>query len=112
MSGDVVMNFKIGLYTGNRPHDLVKAITIGIIPGAIISGIFAVIFSIGLGNHELNLAAPQAQVRDLAHLLLGPVVQAHQDFEAPLALPCLSRFQEKPELYPFVLSWRIPESNR
>jgi len=60
MSGDVVMNFKIGLYTGNRPHDLVKAITIGIIPGAIISGIFAVIFSIGLGNNELNLAAPQA----------------------------------------------------
>jgi uncharacterized oligopeptide transporter (OPT) family protein len=60
MSGDVVMNFKIGLYTGNRPHDLVKAVTLGIIPGAIISGIFAVIFSIGLGKGELNLAAPQA----------------------------------------------------
>ncbi|MBN1390142.1 MAG: OPT/YSL family transporter [Candidatus Thermoplasmatota archaeon] len=60
MSGDVVMNFKIGLYTGNRPQDLVKALTIGIIPGAIISGVFAVIFSIGLGNGTLNLAAPQA----------------------------------------------------
>ncbi len=60
MSGDVVMNFKIGLYTGNKPHDLVKAVTLGIIPGAIISGIFAVIFSIGLGNGDLNLAAPQA----------------------------------------------------
>jgi uncharacterized oligopeptide transporter (OPT) family protein len=60
MSGDVVMNFKIGLYTGNRPHDLVKAVTLGIIPGAIISGIFAVIFSIGLGNGTLDLAAPQA----------------------------------------------------
>lgn len=60
MSGDVVMNFKIGLYTGNRPHDLVKAVTVGIIPGAIISGVFAVIFSIGLGNGTLTLAAPQA----------------------------------------------------
>jgi uncharacterized oligopeptide transporter (OPT) family protein len=60
MSGDVVMNFKIGLYTGNRPHDLVKAVTLGIIPGAIVSGIFAVIFSIGLGNGDLNLPAPQA----------------------------------------------------
>lgn len=60
MSGDVVMNFKIGLYCGNRPHDLVKGLTMGIIPGAIISGIFAVIFSVGLGEGSLNLAAPQA----------------------------------------------------
>jgi len=60
MSGDVVMNFKIGLYCGNKPHDLVRALTIGIVPGAIISGIFAVIFSIGLGEGTLNLPAPQA----------------------------------------------------
>ncbi len=61
MSGDVVMNFKVGLYTGNRPHDLVKATTLGLIPGAIISGIFAVIFSEGLGSGQLSdLAAPQA----------------------------------------------------
>ncbi len=60
MSGDVVMNFKIGLYCGNRPHDLVKGLTMGIIPGAIISGIFAVIFSYGLGTGDLNLPAPQA----------------------------------------------------
>lgn len=60
MSGDVVMNFKIGLYCGNRPHDLVKALTLGIIPGAIVSGIFAVVFSYGLGVGDLNLPAPQA----------------------------------------------------
>jgi uncharacterized oligopeptide transporter (OPT) family protein len=61
MSGDVVMNFKVGLYTGNRPHDLVRATTLGLIPGAIISGIFAVIFSEGLGSGALSdLAAPQA----------------------------------------------------
>jgi uncharacterized oligopeptide transporter (OPT) family protein len=60
MSGDVVMNFKNGLYCGNRPSDLVKADTPGIIPGAILSGIAAVIFSIGLANHTLNLPAPQA----------------------------------------------------
>ncbi|MFW3145624.1 MAG: OPT/YSL family transporter [Thermoplasmatota archaeon] len=60
MSGDVVMNFKIGLYCGNRPHDLVKALTLGLVPGAIISGVFAVIFSIGLAKGTLELAAPQA----------------------------------------------------
>jgi uncharacterized oligopeptide transporter (OPT) family protein len=60
MSGDVVMNFKIGLYCGNRPHDLVKGLTMGIIPGAIISGIFAAVFSYGLADGSLNLPAPQA----------------------------------------------------
>jgi uncharacterized oligopeptide transporter (OPT) family protein len=60
MSGDVVMNFKIGLYCGNRPHDLVKALTLGIVPGAIVSGVFAVVFSYGLGIGDLNLPAPQA----------------------------------------------------
>ncbi len=60
MSGDVVLNFKNGLYCGNRPHDLVRGLTPGIIPGAIISGIAAVILSLGLAEGKLDLAAPQA----------------------------------------------------
>jgi uncharacterized oligopeptide transporter (OPT) family protein len=60
MSGDVVLNFKNGLYCGNRPHDLVRGLTPGIVPGAIISGVFAAIFSFGLAKGELKLAAPQA----------------------------------------------------
>jgi len=60
MSGDVVLNFKNGIYCGNRPHDLVRALTPGIIPGAIISGIAAVLFSYGLAKGTLNLPAPQA----------------------------------------------------
>lgn len=60
MSGSVVLNFKNGLYCGNRPHDLVRGLTPGIIPGAIISGIFAMVFSLGLANGTLNLPAPQA----------------------------------------------------
>jgi len=60
MSGNLVRDFKNGIYVGNRPHDLVKAITPGMIPGAIISGLAAVILSIGLAEGELNLIAPQA----------------------------------------------------
>lgn len=76
MSGTVVLNFKNGLYCGNRPHDLVKALTPGIIPGAIISGIAAVIFSIGLANGTLPLAAPQAYAFTI--FVKGIIAQAIQ----------------------------------
>jgi uncharacterized oligopeptide transporter (OPT) family protein len=60
MSGDIIMDFKNGLYCGNRPAHLVKGLTLGIVPGAIISGYVAVILSIGLATGKLQLAAPQA----------------------------------------------------
>lgn len=60
MSGDVIFNFKNGLYAGNRPHNLVRAITIGIPLGALVSGVSAYILSYGLATGELNLVAPQA----------------------------------------------------
>jgi uncharacterized oligopeptide transporter (OPT) family protein len=73
MSGDIILNFKNGLYIGNRPYHLVKAVTIGIIPGAIISAAAATFFSIGLANGTLKgLEAPQANAfATFAQILVG-----------------------------------------
>ncbi len=65
MSGDIILMFKVGGYVGNRPYHLVKAVTLGIIPGAAIAAFFAVMFSRGLAlptDHpaHLDLLAPQA----------------------------------------------------
>jgi uncharacterized oligopeptide transporter (OPT) family protein len=60
MSGDVILNFKNGLYAGNRPYHLVKANTLGIPIGAVVAGVSAYILSYGLAIGELNLQAPQA----------------------------------------------------
>lgn len=60
MSGDIILDFKNALYIGNRPYLQMKGELTGIIPGAIVAGIFAVIFSEGLARGELNLLAPQA----------------------------------------------------
>jgi uncharacterized oligopeptide transporter (OPT) family protein len=60
MSGDVILNFKNGLYAGNRPYHLVKANTLGIPLGAVVAGVSAYILSYGLAVGELNLQAPQA----------------------------------------------------
>lgn len=72
MSGDIILNFKNGLYIGNRPYHLVKAVTIGIIPGAIISAAAATFFSIGLAKGTLVLQAPQANAfATFAQILVG-----------------------------------------
>ena len=65
MSGDIILMFKVGGYVGNRPFHLVKAVTLGIIPGAAIAAFFAVLFSNGLAlpaddPAHLDLLAPQA----------------------------------------------------
>jgi len=61
LSGDVVMNFKAGLYCGNRPYHIMKAGLTGIIPGAIFSVIGAYIFGMLLAEGKMNLLAPQAR---------------------------------------------------
>ncbi|MDI6917568.1 MAG: OPT/YSL family transporter [Thermoplasmatales archaeon] len=60
MSGDIIYDFKSGLYCGNRPYYLMKGELIGIVPGAIVGAIGAVLLSKGLATGKLPLIAPQA----------------------------------------------------
>ncbi|UCE37218.1 MAG: OPT/YSL family transporter [Thermoplasmata archaeon] len=60
MEGDIIWDFKSGLYVGNRPYHLMKGELTGIIPGAIASVLAAVMFSELLASGELPLVAPQA----------------------------------------------------
>ncbi len=72
MSGDVITDFKAALYVGNRPMHIMKAELVGIVPGAVISGIFAGILSLGLAKGELTLYAPQANAfASFAQVMLG-----------------------------------------
>ena len=61
MSGDIIWDFKSGLYCGNRPYYLMKGELTGIIPGAIVSALGAMMFSKGLATGQLHLIAPQAK---------------------------------------------------
>jgi uncharacterized oligopeptide transporter (OPT) family protein len=67
MSGAIIGDYKIGLYIGNRPYHLMKSTLTGIISGAILAVVGAVIFSEGMstidpetGQPVLDLLAPQA----------------------------------------------------
>jgi uncharacterized oligopeptide transporter (OPT) family protein len=60
MEGDIIWDFKSGLYIGNRPYHLMKGELTGIIPGAIASVLAAVMFSKLLASGEMPLVAPQA----------------------------------------------------
>ncbi len=70
MSGDIIWNFKTGLYCGNRPYHIVRASTLGIIPGAIISAAIAALLSYGLAMGTLPLAAPQAHAFSLFTMIM------------------------------------------
>ena len=70
MSGDIIWNFKVGLYCGNRPYHIVRASTLGIIPGAIISAVIAAVLSYGLAVGDLPLAAPQAHAFSLFTMIM------------------------------------------
>ncbi len=60
MSGDIILDFKTGLYIGNRPYHLVKAVTVAIPFGAAMAIIGAVVFGQLLADGTLDLLAPQA----------------------------------------------------
>ncbi len=60
MAGDIIWDFKSGLYVGNRPYHLMKGELTGIVPGAIASVLGAIMFSKLLVSGEMNLVAPQA----------------------------------------------------
>ncbi|MEW5760139.1 MAG: OPT/YSL family transporter, partial [Candidatus Thermoplasmatota archaeon] len=72
ISGDIFFDFKAGLYMGNRPYHLMKAVTTAIIPGAIAGAIGASILSYGLATHKIELVAPQAYAfAQLTQLVFG-----------------------------------------
>ncbi|RLF47595.1 MAG: hypothetical protein DRN20_05760 [Thermoplasmata archaeon] len=60
MSGDIIWDFKSGLYIGNRPYHLMKGELTGLIPGAVASTLGAIMFSQLLAKNILILPAPQA----------------------------------------------------
>jgi len=64
MAGDIIWDFKSGLYAGNRPYHLMKGELGGIVPGAIAAILGAMMFSQlladGVGSFA-NMAAPQAR---------------------------------------------------
>jgi len=72
MSGNAISNFKYGVYVGNRPYHLVKAILAGIVPGAIVAVAAAAFFSYGLATQKLDFMAPQAHAfAYMVQVLLG-----------------------------------------
>jgi uncharacterized oligopeptide transporter (OPT) family protein len=67
LSSDIILDFKMGLYSGTRPYHLSKGQLTAIPFGTIVAATGAVILSIGLSTINpvtkepvLNLAAPQA----------------------------------------------------
>ncbi|MEM3341105.1 MAG: OPT/YSL family transporter [Thermoplasmata archaeon] len=72
MSGDIILDFKTGIYMGNRPYHLTKVVLTALIPGAVVSYIGAAILSEGLAKGQLNLAAPQANMfAQLTQMIFG-----------------------------------------
>lgn len=72
MSGDIITDFKNAIYIGNRPFVQMKGELIGIVPGMVVAGFSAILFSIGLAEGKLNLLAPQAHAFEkFANLLMG-----------------------------------------
>ncbi len=72
MCGDIIADFKNALYVGNRPYWQMKGEIIGIVPGMIVAGTTAILFSIGLAEGKLALQAPQAHAfAGFATILMG-----------------------------------------
>jgi uncharacterized oligopeptide transporter (OPT) family protein len=72
MSGDIIADFKNALYIGNRPYLQMKGETMGIIPGMVVAGFSAMLFSVGLATGALNLVAPQGHAFEgFAKVLMG-----------------------------------------
>ena len=70
VSANLFYDFKVGLYAGNQPKNLIKAQIIGILPGAILSGVFVSMLALNL--KELDLLAPQANaLASIVNALLG-----------------------------------------
>ena len=74
LSSDIINDFKVGMYCGTKPYNLMKGELLGVIPGAIIAVTAATIFSIGLAKGALPLIAPQAKAfAGFSQALMGGV---------------------------------------
>ncbi|MEM4730005.1 MAG: OPT/YSL family transporter [Thermoplasmata archaeon] len=72
MSGNAITNFKYGLYVGNRPYHMVKAMLVALVPGAVVAVVAASVFSYGLATEKLDFLAPQAHAfAYMVQVLLG-----------------------------------------
>jgi len=60
MSGTIILDYKAGIYVGNRPYHLMRSTLTGIIPGAPVAAIAATIFSIIMVSGRVQFVAPQA----------------------------------------------------
>ncbi|MDI6707483.1 MAG: OPT/YSL family transporter [Candidatus Thermoplasmatota archaeon] len=70
VSANLFYDFKLGLYVGNQPKNLIKAQLIGILPGTVLAGVFISILALNL--KELDLLAPQANaLAAITNALLG-----------------------------------------
>jgi uncharacterized oligopeptide transporter (OPT) family protein len=85
LSGSIVYDFKIGLYIGNRPYHLMKAMLPAMIPGAVVAALTAGFLSYQLAVGNLNLIAPQAR----AFATLTQIIFAGQSNELVLEYLCI-----------------------
>jgi uncharacterized oligopeptide transporter (OPT) family protein len=76
LSSDITWDFKVGLYCGTRPYHLMRGEMTGIVVGTFFAAFFATIFSKGLVDQDLNLAAPQAHAfATFTQVVMGGKVQ-------------------------------------
>jgi uncharacterized oligopeptide transporter (OPT) family protein len=60
MSGTIILDYKAGLYVGNRPYHLMRSTLTGVIPGAPVAAVAATAFSILMVSGRAEFLAPQA----------------------------------------------------
>ncbi|HKZ59242.1 MAG TPA: OPT/YSL family transporter [Candidatus Thermoplasmatota archaeon] len=60
MSGTIILDYKAGLYVGNRPYHLMRSTLTGIIPGTVAAAIAATVFSILMVSGRADFIAPQS----------------------------------------------------
>lgn len=76
LSSDITYDFKVGLYCGTRPFHLMRGEMTGIVFGTLVAAFFATIFSKGLVDADINLAAPQAHAfATFTQIVMGGKVQ-------------------------------------
>jgi putative OPT family oligopeptide transporter len=62
MSGTIILDYKAGMYVGNRPYHLMRSTLTGILPGVPVAAVAATYFSIQMvdPNSQITFLAPQS----------------------------------------------------